>query len=40
MIWLERAITESKKGDDHGRIDHQSIGKSIHQVGDLAIYQF
>ena len=32
--WFERAVAEAEKGDVHGRIDHASLGRSLHQVGD------
>jgi predicted phosphodiesterase/tetratricopeptide (TPR) repeat protein len=31
--WCERAVAEKEQGDVHGRIDHQSLGASLHQVG-------
>ncbi|MBI3679136.1 MAG: tetratricopeptide repeat protein [Acidobacteria bacterium] len=31
--WYERAVAEKEKGDVHGRIDHASLGRSLHQVG-------
>jgi len=31
--WFERAVAEKEKGDVHGRIDHASLGSSLHQVG-------
>src|SRR6185295_13710644 len=31
--WFERAVAEKEKGDVHGRIDHESLGSSLHQVG-------
>ena len=31
--WFERAVAEKEKGDVHGRIDHESLGNSLHQVG-------
>ena len=31
--WFERAVAETEKGDTHGRIDHASLGMSVHQVG-------
>ena len=30
--WFERAVAEAEKGDVHGRVDHESLGKSLHQV--------
>jgi tetratricopeptide (TPR) repeat protein len=32
--WFERAVAEKEKGDVHGRIDHVSLGRRLHQVGD------
>ncbi len=31
--WYERAVAAKEKGDAHGRVDHQSLGLSLHQVG-------
>src|SRR2546423_1075969 len=31
--WFERAGGEREEGDVHGRIDHASLGSSLHQVG-------
>ncbi len=31
--WFERAVAAAEKGDVHGRIDHESLGTSLHQVG-------
>ena len=31
--WCERAVVEAEKGDVHGRIDHASLGSSLHEVG-------
>jgi|GEM_PF-1486292 len=31
--WFERAVTEKAQGDVHGRVDHASLGSSLHQVG-------
>jgi tetratricopeptide (TPR) repeat protein len=31
--WFECAIAEKEKGDADGRIDHQSLGTSLHWVG-------
>jgi hypothetical protein len=31
--WFERAVTAKEKGDVHGRVDHDSLGSSLHQVG-------
>ena len=31
--WYERAVGAAQQGDVHGRIDHASLGKSLHQVG-------
>jgi tetratricopeptide (TPR) repeat protein/predicted phosphodiesterase len=31
--WYERAVAEAERGDVHGRVDHQSLGTSLHQVG-------
>ena len=32
--WFERAVAEEEKGDVHGRVDHASLGSSLHLVGD------
>ena len=32
--WFERAVAEAEQGDVHGRVDHASLGSSLHQVGD------
>ncbi|MCP4967235.1 MAG: DUF4062 domain-containing protein, partial [bacterium] len=31
--WYERAVTEKEQGDIHGRIDHASLGTSLHLIG-------
>ena len=31
--WFERAVAEKEQGDVHGRVDHESLGVSLHQVG-------
>jgi tetratricopeptide (TPR) repeat protein len=31
--WYERTAAETGKGDVHGRVDHESFGSSLHQVG-------
>lgn len=31
--WLERAVAEAEKGDVYGRVDHESLGSSLHKVG-------
>ena len=31
--WYERAVAEGRTGDVHGRVDHASLGISLHQVG-------
>ncbi len=31
--WFERAVAEKAQGDGHGRVDHASLGRSLHQVG-------
>ena len=31
--WFERAVAEEEQGDVHGRVDHASLGSSLHQVG-------
>jgi tetratricopeptide (TPR) repeat protein/predicted phosphodiesterase len=31
--WYDRAVEEKQKGDDHGRVDHVSLARSLHQVG-------
>jgi len=31
--WYDRAVEEKQKGDDHGRVDHISLARSLHQVG-------
>ena len=32
--WYERAVKEAEQGDVHGRVDHASLGVSVHHVGD------
>jgi tetratricopeptide (TPR) repeat protein/predicted phosphodiesterase len=32
--WHLRALAAIEKGDVHGRVDHASLGSSLHQVGD------
>ena len=32
--WFERAVAAKEKGDVQGRVDHDSLGRSLHQVGD------
>jgi tetratricopeptide (TPR) repeat protein/predicted phosphodiesterase len=34
LPWLERAVEAKEKGDVHGRVDHASLGASLHEVGD------
>ena len=31
--WFERAVTEKEQGDVHGRVDHENLGMTLHQVG-------
>jgi tetratricopeptide (TPR) repeat protein/predicted phosphodiesterase len=31
--WFERAVIAAENGGVHGRVDHESLGKSLHQVG-------
>ena len=31
--WFERAVAQAEKGDVDGRIDPESLGKSLHEVG-------
>jgi tetratricopeptide (TPR) repeat protein/predicted phosphodiesterase len=31
--WFERAVEEKRQGDAHGRVDHASLGRSLHLVG-------
>ena len=31
--WFERAVKATEQGDIHGRVDHASLGSSLHQVG-------
>ena len=33
LLWYERAVAAAEQGDVHGRIDHESLGRSLHQVG-------
>jgi tetratricopeptide (TPR) repeat protein len=35
--WFERAIKVKEKGDMHGRVDHESLGSTLHQVGDCLV---
>jgi tetratricopeptide (TPR) repeat protein/predicted phosphodiesterase len=34
LPWYERAVEAAQQGDVHGRVDHESLGRSLHQVGD------
>jgi tetratricopeptide (TPR) repeat protein len=34
LPWFERAVAAAEKGDVHGRVDAESLGTSLHQVGD------
>jgi tetratricopeptide (TPR) repeat protein len=31
--WFERAVATKEQGDIHGRVDHESLGRSLHLVG-------
>jgi tetratricopeptide (TPR) repeat protein len=31
--WFERAVSEKELGDEHGRVNHASLGSSLHQAG-------
>jgi tetratricopeptide (TPR) repeat protein len=31
--WFERAVAEAEQGDVHGRVDHASLGSSLHLIG-------
>ncbi len=31
--WFERAVAAKEQGDAHGRVDHASLGRSLHLVG-------
>ncbi len=31
--WFERAVAEAEHGDVHGRVDHASLGASLHLIG-------
>ncbi len=33
LPWFERAVAAKEQGDVHGRVDHASLGTSLHQVG-------
>ena len=33
----ERAVAEKEQGDVHGRVNHASLGMSVHQVGDCLV---
>ena len=33
LPWHERAIEKKQKGDPQGRVDHESLGISLHEVG-------
>ena len=37
--WFERAATAKEQGDIHGRVDHESLGRSLHQMGDRLLSQ-
>jgi hypothetical protein len=30
--WFERAVAEAEKGDVHGRVDHESLRLSLHNL--------
>lgn len=32
--WFARAVSEAEKGDVHGRVDHEELGKHLYGVGD------
>jgi tetratricopeptide (TPR) repeat protein len=34
LPWFERAVAAKENGDLHGRVDSESLGRSLHQVGD------
>jgi tetratricopeptide (TPR) repeat protein len=33
LPWFERAVGANEQGDVHGRVDHASLGSSLHLVG-------
>ena len=37
--WYEQAVAETSQGDLHGRVDHASLGRSLHQLGHCAFQQ-
>jgi hypothetical protein len=32
-------LAEKRQGDLHGRVDHESLGKSLHELGSCAYQQ-
>jgi Tfp pilus assembly protein PilF len=36
---FSRAALEKQQGDAHGRVDHESLGRSLHNVGSCASSQ-
>jgi hypothetical protein len=39
MPWFERAVAAKEKGDLFGRVDFESLGVSLHEVGDCYFLQ-
>ena len=37
--WFKQAVAEMRQGDLHGRVDHGSLGWSLHQLGHCAFQQ-
>ena len=33
LLWFQRAVAAKEKGDIHGRIDHESLGRTLQQIG-------
>jgi tetratricopeptide (TPR) repeat protein len=39
LPWYEQAQAETRKGDLHGRVDHQQLGGNLHQIGNCFFQQ-
>jgi Tfp pilus assembly protein PilF len=37
--WYDQAVAETRQGDLHGRVNHESLGTSLHQLGHCAYQQ-
>jgi hypothetical protein len=34
QLWCERAVAKAQRGDMHARVDHASLGSSLHRIED------